>query len=88
MAALFAFVVNPPSVAWQRGLLQVGRHADDGIDERGGKGDAQRRTHPGLQVKMLWIDADGCETSEYAPGSAADGCGDDAFDPQFKLFQF
>src|SRR6266568_4826198 len=67
----------------QRRFLKIGGDADDGVDQRGGRSDFERRAHTCLQVEMLWVNADGRKTGEHAAGGAADGRGEYALEPDF-----
>ena len=72
------------SILRQWRFLQIRGHADHGINERRGGGDAQRRANSRLQIEMLGIDADSGESGEHAACAAADRGSQYAFEPKFK----
>src|SRR5713101_4433508 len=73
--ALFKPCVLPGALLlrffWQRRLLQVGCDADYCINQRGGYADAKCGADSRLQIEVLGIDADGCESGEHPACSAA-----------------
>src|SRR3989442_3043466 len=64
-------------------FLQIRGDADDGVDERGGRGDLECCSNSRLKIEMLRVNADGRKAGEHTAGSAADGRGEDALEPNF-----
>src|SRR3989442_6987172 len=62
-------------------FLQIRGDSDDGVDERGGRGDFECCADPRLKIEMLRVDADGRKTGEHTARSAADRRGEDALEP-------
>jgi hypothetical protein len=64
-------------------FLKIRGNADDRVDKGRSGANAKGGGHSGLQIEMLRIDADGCESGQYAASPAADSGSNQAFQPQF-----